>query len=162
MDVDFSKEAREFLDSHPQEAMKKAPLEDRVSSFLEAKASIHNEKYDQKVSLDQLKSVFNRGQAVTDWVYCANKSTMQWAFARVNNFLHMNEGKKVAKAYRVADRDIAEGELEYEVEDEGRGYFDYNDLSFAVARIDLKKAGISDQEANRKLENFVGLKYESE
>lgn len=162
MDVDFSDEARKFLASHPPQEVEHLPLDERVSLFLESKANLHNAKHNKKVTLDQLKSVFNRGQAVTDWVYCAHKSNMQWAFARVNNFLYMNQGQKVSKAYRIADRDIAEGELEYEVEDEGKGFFDYKELDFAIARLDLKKAGISDEEANNKLEGFAGLKYEEE
>ncbi len=157
MDVDFSNEARKFLNNHSQKDDVNASLEERVSILLESKVKLHNDNHATKVTLEQLKSVFNRGQAVTDWIYCANKSSMQWAFARVNKFLHMQEGQKVSKAYRISDRDIAEGELEYETEDHGKGYFDYTELDFAVARLDIKKACISEIEADKKLTGLVGL-----
>ena len=164
MEVDFSSEARNFLETRKNQSidvdLSELSLDERVLSLLEAKASAHNSKFDNKVNLDQLKSVYNRGQDITDWVYCANKSTMQWAFARVNQFLYMQQGQKVEKAYRIADRDIAEGDLEYESEDVGKGYFGYKDLDFAVARLDLKKLKVSEEEANTKLEKFQGLIFD--
>lgn len=162
MDVDFSQEAKRFLEAYPQKQPEVLPLEQRVLLALEAKANLHNEKFDRKVTVEQLVSVYNRGQAVTDWVYSASKSVMQWAFARVNNFLYMHEGKTVDKSYKIADRDIADGELEYEAEDEGKGYFKYRELDFAAARIDIKKFGILESEADIKITDLQGLVFNKE
>jgi hypothetical protein len=159
MDVDFSLEARQFLEAHPKEKLEGLSLDERVSKLLEAKARLHNEHFDKKISSEQLETVFNRGQAVTDWVYCASKSNMQWSFARVNKFIYMHQDKKVGKSYRCADRDIAEGELEYETEMAGQGYHDYTDLDFAVARLDLKNIQVSEDESNRKIKGLLGMKF---
>lgn len=162
MDVDFSQEARKFLEAHPQSEDQPLSLEDRISDYLEVKANLHNDNFNDKVTVDQLKSVFNRGQSVTDSVYCVGKSTMQWAFARVNNFLYMHEGKKVSKAYRIADRDIADGDLEYDVETSDKVFFDYQELDFAVARLDIKKAGVSEKESNSYIKGLQGLTLSEE
>lgn len=162
MDVDFSLEARKFFEAHPPEKLEELSLKDRVRQLLSAKASIHNEKFEKKISLEQLETVFNRGQAITDWVYCASKSNMQWAFARVNKFIYMHQGRQVGKSYRAADRDIAEGELAYEVEHEGQGYHNFTELDFAIARLDLKNIGVKEQEANEKIEGLQGMEFNKE
>ena len=162
MDVDFSLEARKFFEAYPPEKLEELSLKDRVSQLLISKANLHNQKFDKKINPEQLETVFNRGQAVTDWVYCASKSNMQWAFARVNKFIYMHQGRNVGKSYRSADRDIAEGELEYEVENEGQGYHNFTELDFAVARLDLKNIGVTAEEANQKIEGLQGMKFEKE
>ena len=162
MDVDFSLEAKKFFEAHPPEKLEKLSLKDRVCQLLIAKANLHNKKFDKKIKPEQLETVFNRGQAVTDWVYCASKSNMQWAFARVNKFIYMHQDRKVGKSYRSADRDVAEGELEYEVENEGQGYHNFTELDFAVARLDLNNIGVTTEEANQKIEGLQGMKFEKE
>lgn len=141
---------------------KSSDLLSKVNDALEAKASAHNARYESKVSVEQLKSVFNRGLAATDWVFRAGKSKFQWAFARVNNFLYMHEGKLVNKFYRLADRDIANNQQMFASEKEGEGFYDYRELDFAVARLDIKKAGITEEEAEVQLDGLVGLPLQSE
>jgi len=58
MDVDFSLEARQFLEAHPKEKLEGLSLDERVSKLLEAKARLHNEHFDKKISSEQLETVF--------------------------------------------------------------------------------------------------------
>jgi hypothetical protein len=63
-------------------------------------------------------------------------------------------GGKVKKSYRAADSDIARGSEKYYNEEVGQEYIDFSDLNFTMAKIDLLKAGISEEEMNSEAEDL--------
>ena len=183
MEYDFSKEAKEFLES--QSAKRPGPksgaqtpakksekkegssknekgsagkdgksitFSEKVINSLKNKVKEHNEKHSKKVTLAQLKKIYRRGAGAFSSSHRPGKTRGQWAMARVNMFLKMVRGGKVKKSYRAADQDVAKGSEEYYLEKEGEAFYDFEDIEFNLAKIDLLKAGIEvwdqDQEAD--------------
>lgn len=128
---------------------KNITFSEKVITALENKVKEHNSKYSNKVSLTQLKKVYRRGAGAFSSSHRPNKTRGQWAMARVNMFLKMMKGDKVKDAYRRADQDVAKGSDEYYLEEEGLAFIDFDELDFALARIDLTNVDAfeeSDQE----------------
>jgi len=130
---------------------KKITFSDKVISALSTKVKEHNEKHSKKVTLSQLKKVYRRGAGAFSSSHRPGMTRGQWAMARVNMFLKMTRGGKVKKSYKAADKDVSKGSEEYYLEKEGEAFFDFEDIDFHLAKIDLVKAGIDvwdqDQEA---------------
>jgi hypothetical protein len=130
---------------------KKITFSDKVISALSTKVKEHNEKHSKKVTLAQLKKVYRRGAGAFSSSHRPGMTRGQWAMARVNMFLKMTRGGKVKKSYKAADKDVSKGSEEYYLEKEGEAFFDFEDIDFHLAKIDLVKAGIDvwdqDQEA---------------
>lgn len=182
MNCDFSKELREMMPSlankrsgpkssaqtpAPKKEQKKGSdknksgsagkdggkitFSEQVTQALKSKVEEHNKKYSRKVSLSQLKKVYRRGAGAYSTSHRPNKTRAQWSMARVNAFLTMMRGGKVKKSYREADQDIAKGSCE---SCDINFYGDFDELDFALARIDLKKYTISNEEEDFDLEDF--------
>jgi len=184
MEYDFSKEAKDFLESQsakrsgpksgaqtpakPSERKKgsdknekgsagkdgkKITFSEKVVTALKNKVKEHNEKHSKKVTLSQLKKVYRRGAGAFSSSHRPNKTRGQWAMARVNMFLKMMRGGQVKKAYRAADQDIAKGSEDYYLEEEGRAFVDFDELDFALARLDFFKMNAS-EESNQDIEDI--------
>lgn len=127
----------------------KIEFAEKIVNSLQEKVSSHNEKYDKKVSLSQLKKVYRRGLGAFSSSHRPNQSRSSWAMARVNMFLKMMRGGKVKDSYRAADQDVASGsELYYEQNSEDC-FWEFDSIDFDLARIDLIKANVDlDDEAN--------------
>lgn len=132
----------------------KITFSEKIVEALKNKVKEHNEKYDKKVSLDQLKKVYRRGAGAFSSTHRPNKTRGQWAMARVNMFLKMMSGQSVKDAYRKADQDIAKGSQEYYCESEAEIFWQFDELDFALARMDLKNAGVNPEEANDEIEDI--------
>ena len=136
---------------------KKAPkitFSEKVVTALKNKVKEHNSKYSKKVTLGQLKKVYRRGAGAFSSSHRPGKSRGQWAMARVNTFLRMVRGGKVKKSYRAADSDIARGSEEYYNEEVGQEYIDFSELNFTMAKIDLLKAGVTEEEMDSEAEDL--------
>ena len=136
---------------------KKSPsitFSEKIVTSLKNKVKEHNAKYSKKVTLGQLKKVYRRGAGAFSSSHRPGKSRGQWAMARVNTFLKMVRGGKVKESYRAADGDIARGSEDYYNEKIGEAYVDYNELEFGLAKIDLLKANISEDEMNQDIEDI--------
>ena len=184
MEYDFSKEAKDFLESQsakrsgpksssqtpsePSERKegssknekgsagkdgKKITFSEKVLTALKNKVKEHNEKYSKKASLSQLKKIYRRGAGAFSSSHRPNKTRGQWAMARVNTFLKMLRGGKVKKSYRAADQDVAEGSEEYYIEEQGKGFVDFDELDFALARLDFVKVDAS-SESDQEIEDI--------
>ena len=127
----------------------KIEFAEKITNSLQEKVTSHNEKYDKKVSLSQLKKVYRRGLGAFSSSHRPNQSRSSWAMARVNMFLKMMRGGKVKDSYRAADQDVASGsELYYEQNSEDC-FWEFDSIDFDLARIDLIKANVDlDNEAN--------------
>ena len=131
----------------------KITFSEKVTTALKNKVKQHNEKHSRKVTLGQLKRVYRRGAGAFSTSHRPGQSRGSWAMARVNMFLKMMRGGKVKKSYRAADQDIAKGSVDENTNDydSNLDFWDYEDIEFDLARIDLIKAGIDvwdqDQEA---------------
>lgn len=133
--------------NEPGSAAAAITFSDKVTQSLKNKVKEHNEKYSKKVTLSQLKKVYRRGAGAFSSSHRPGKSRGQWAMARVNTFLKMMRGGKVKDSYRKADQDIAKASeeevLNLTVESV---YGDYDNIEFALAKIDLLAAGASTSE----------------
>jgi hypothetical protein len=127
----------------------KIEFSEKITNSLQEKVRSHNEKYDKKVSLSQLKKVYRRGLGAFSSSHRPGQSRGSWAMARVNMFLKMMRGGKVKDSYRAADQDVASGsELYYEQKPEDV-FWEFDSIDFDLARIDLIKANVDlDDEAN--------------
>ncbi|MDB4317747.1 hypothetical protein N9973_00455 [bacterium] len=132
---------------------KKISFSEKVVTSLKNKVKEHNERYSKKVSLTQLKKVYRRGAGAFSSSHRPNKTRGQWAMARVNMFLKMVRGGSVKKAYRAADQDIAKGSEDYYVEESENAFFDFDELDFALARLDFIKMEAS-HESNQDIEDI--------
>ena len=184
MEYDFSKEAKEFLESQsakrsgpksgaqtpakPSERKKgssknekgsagkdgkKITFSEKVVTALKNKVKEHNEKHSKKVTLSQLKKIYRRGAGAFSSSHRPNKTRGQWAMARVNMFLKMMRGGKVKKSYRAADQDVARGSEDYYVEELGRAFVDYEEIDFALARLDFVRMDAS-SESDQDIEDI--------
>jgi hypothetical protein len=185
MEYDFSKEAKDFLESQsakrsgpkgeaqtpskPSERKKgssknkkgsaagkdgkKITFSEKVVTALKNKVKEHNEKYSKKVSLTQLKKIYRRGAVAFSSSHRPGKTRGQWAMARVNMFLKMVRGGKVKKSYRAADQDVARGSEEYYIEEQDKAFVDFDELDFALARLDFVKIDAS-AESNQEIEDI--------
>ena len=184
MEYDFSKEAKNFLESQsakrsgpksgaqtpskPSERKKgssknekgsagkdgkKITFSEKVITALKNKVKEHNEKHSKKATLGQLKKIYRRGAGAFSSSHRPNKTRGQWAMARVNMFLKMLRGGKVKKSYRAADQDVAKGSEEYYIEEQGKGFVDFDELDFALARLDFVKIEAS-TESDQDIEDI--------
>ena len=121
---------------------------DKIFAILQHKVGDHNEKYSQKLTLNQLIRVYKRGEKITTSMFTPSVSTAHWAMARVNLFLKLAQERKVNKDYQKRDDDILKGtEFSY-TQERKEVYWEFDQLDFTVARTDLLLAHISDKEAN--------------
>ena len=184
MEYDFSKEAKDFLESQsakrsgpksgaqtpakPSERKKgssknekgsagkdgkKITFSEKVVTALKNKVKEHNEKHSKKVTLSQLKKIYRRGAGAFSSSHRPNKTRGQWAMARVNMFLKMMRGGKVKKSYRAADQDVARGSEDYYIEELGRAFVDYEEIDFALARLDFVRIDAS-SESHQDIEDI--------
>jgi len=58
-------------------------------------------------------------------------------------FLKMLRGGKVKESYRAADQDVAKGSEEYYIEEQDKAFVDFDELDFALARLDFVKVDAS-------------------
>jgi len=153
MEYDFSDQAKEFLGSSKN---KKEPVvfSSKIIAFLESKVERHNNRRSEKVTLDQIKKVYRRGSVAFSSSHRPGKSRAQWAIARVNAFLKMASGGEVKESYRAADGDIARGSEDYYNEQVGEAYVDFDEVEFGLAKIDLLKANICENEMDQDIEDI--------
>lgn len=104
-----------------------------------------------KISLDQLKMVYLRGQWASFSNFLPGKTCGQWAIARVNFFLKLVRNDNIKISYSKRDLDILQRELKYYVEEEWACFSDFEELDFVLARLDLLKFHVSDQESDKEL-----------
>tara|TARA_R100001377_G_scaffold57793_1_gene34506 strand:- start:26 stop:916 length:891 start_codon:yes stop_codon:yes gene_type:complete len=158
MEYDFSDKAKGFLQNQTPDGSSKSGRDssvgDKVVVSLKNKVKEYNEKYPQKVTLEQLKKVYRRGEGASSSGHRPGKNIGQWAMARVNTFLKMVSGGKVKESYRAADGDIARGSEDYYVEEIGSAFIDYDEVEFGLAKIDLLRAGISELDMDQDIEDI--------
>jgi len=144
---DSKERAKENLEKDDEKEIVKAEItfNDRIITSLKKKVEEHNSKHSKKVSVSQLKKVYRRGLGAFSSSHRPGKSRQQWAMARVNTFLKMMRGDKVKDAYRAADGDIARGS---EVFDHDQSYYDFEEIEWQLAHINLIEAGVSEDEMN--------------
>ena len=122
---------------------------DKIFAILQHKVEDHNEKYSQKLTLNQLIRVYKRGEKITTSMFTPSVSIAHWAMARVNLFLKLAQERKVNKDYQKRDDDILKGtEFSY-AQEQNEDFWEFHQLDFTVARTDLLLASITDGEANQ-------------
>jgi hypothetical protein len=127
---------------------------EKVTVSLQNKVKEHNEKYDKKVTLSQLKKIYRRGAGAFSSSHRPGKTRGQWAMARVNMFLKMVRGGKVKDSYRQADQDVSKGHDLYYLERAEDSFWDFEDIEFDLAKLDLIYAGIDVQDQDQEAEDL--------
>jgi hypothetical protein len=142
-------------DSASSDSDSKIVFTEKIINSLQQKVSDHNEKYDKKVTLNQLKKVYRRGLGAFSASHRPGQTRNSWAMARVNMFLKMQKGSKVKDSYRAADQDIARGEELYYEQKPEDCFWQFDSIDFDLARIDLIKAGVNlEQEGDIELDDI--------
>src|SRR5210317_1101150 len=126
---------------------------EKVIQSLKTKVAEHNKKHSKKVTLGQLKKIYRRGAGAFSSSHRPGKTRGQWAMARVNMFLKMMRGGKVKKSYRAADQDVERGSEDYYIEELGRAFVDYEEIDFALARLDFVRMDAS-SESDQDIEDI--------
>ena len=144
---DAKERAKENLEKKDEKEVVKAEISfnDKIINSLKKKVEDHNSKHSKKVSVSQLKKVYRRGLGAFSSSHRPGKSRQQWAMARVNTFLKMMRGEKVKDAYKAADGDIARGS---EAFDHNHDFYDFEDIEWQLAHINLIEAGVLEEEMN--------------
>ena len=125
----------------------KSSFSDKIYTCLAAKVIKFNEENQPRVTLDQLIRVYKRGDKTSRVFFSFDKSTAQWAMARVNMFLRLSSDRRVADSYRLQDLDISEGRDRTYHQEEAEPFWRFSDLDFTMARSDLLLSHITDKEA---------------
>jgi len=146
-----SKNAKDSASSSEESSI---TFSDKVTKALQNKAKEHNEKYDKKVTLSQLKKIYRRGAGAFSSSHRVGMTRGGWAMARVNMFLKMLRGGAVKDSYRKADQDVAQGHDLYYIEREGEAFWDFEDIEFYLAKLDLITAEIKVCEQNQEAEDL--------
>jgi hypothetical protein len=161
MELDFSNQIKEFLLSESHQELdnnykknKGLSISDKLEESLSRKVEDHNNKFEKKVSLAQLKKVYRRGAGAFSSSHRPGRTRSQWAMARVNMFLKMQKGGKVKDSYKVADQDIAKDSEIYFLEKEGEAFIGFQDIEFDLAHLDLIAAGIDINDQDKDAEEL--------
>ncbi len=125
----------------------KSSFSDKIYSCLAAKVIKFNEENTPRVTLNQLIRVYKRGEKTATVFFSFDKSTAQWAMARVNMFLRLSSDRLVADSYRFQDLDISEGTDRTYYQEESEPFWNFSELDFTMARSDLLLVHITDEEA---------------
>jgi len=122
---------------------------EKLYKCLVGKVLKFNDKNKYKLTVEKLIRVYKRGEKVADTNWQPQKTTAQWAMARVNMFLELSAGRKVKKDYRFHDIDIIEGTDRTHQQEEADPFWNFNNLDFTSARTDLLLAKITDSESEK-------------
>jgi len=152
MEYDFSDQIKDLAKNSKRSSC--VSFTECISSILEAKEKEYNEENENQITLDQLKKVYRRGSAVYSHSHLIDKTRGQLALARVNNFLKLSKGREVSDSYRLADKDILEGEETYYIETPSKAFVGFTDLELDLACIDLIKAGVEKWDQNQEAEEL--------
>ena len=125
----------------------KSSFSDKIYTCLAAKVIKFNEENQPRVTLDQLIRVYKRGEKTSRVFFSFDKSTAQWAMARVNMFLRLSSDRQVADSYRFLDLDISQGTDRTYYQEEAEPFWKFSELDFTMARSDLLLVHITDEEA---------------
>ena len=125
----------------------KSSFSDKIYSCLAAKVIKFNEENTPRVTLNQLIRVYKRGEKTATVFFSFDKSTAQWAMARVNMFLRLSSDRLVADSYRFQDLDIFAGTDRTYYQEESEPFWNFSELDFTMARSDLLLVHITDEEA---------------
>lgn len=152
MEYDFSDQIKDLAKNSKRSSC--VSFAECISSILEAKEKQYNEENENQITLDQLKKVYRRGSAVYSHSHLIDKTRGQLALARVNNFLKLSKGREVSDSYRLADKDILEGEETYYIETPSKSFVGFTDLELDLACIDLIKAGVEKWDQDQEVEEL--------
>ena len=122
---------------------------DKIYKCLVGKVLKFNEQNDSKISVDQLIRIYKRGEKATDTMWQPQKTTAQWAMARVNMFLDLSSGRTVREDYKFHDIDVIEGTDRTHDQESADPFWNFTNLDFTSARTDLLLSEISDSEGEK-------------
>ncbi len=121
---------------------------DRIYKCLVGKVLRFNQDNDFQITIDHLVRVYKRGEKAAATLWQPQKTTAQWAIARVNVFLKLAANRKVSKDYKPHDIDVIKGTDKTHQQEEADPFWNFSNLDFVSARTDLLLANIVDSEAD--------------
>jgi len=121
----------------------------KIQDCLSCKVDDFNRSNTKSISLNQLVTVYKRGEKAAETNWMPHKSTAQWAMARVNMFLRLSSAKPVNDDYVFYDFDIySNTERTYE-QAKASPFWQFSNGDFELARTDLLLSHITDKEADK-------------
>ncbi len=124
---------------------------EKILGVLSKKVEEHNEKYSHQTTLEQLITIYKRGEKVTSSIYRPAISKAQWALARVNLFLQGASERSLDAVYKNTDGDILEQRPITYIDEASEFFWEFRESDLTIARTDLLLGGISDDEAAQTL-----------
>lgn len=122
---------------------------EKIYKCLVGKVLKFNKENKSKITVDKLIRVYKRGEKAADINWQPQKTTAQWAMARVNMFLKLSAGRKVNKDYKFHDIDIVEGTDRTHKQESADPFWHFTNLDFTSARTDLLLVNVCDSEAEK-------------
>ena len=123
----------------------------KILTLLSQKVEEHNEKYSHQITLEELITIYKRGEKVTSSIYRPTISTAQWALARVNLFLQGASERSLDTIYKNTDEDILEHRPATYIDEASEFFWEFSDSDLTIARTDLLLGGITDSDAAQTL-----------
>ena len=122
---------------------------DKIYKCLVGKVLKFNQQNESQVSIHQLIRIYKRGEKAADIMWQPQKTTAQWAMARVNMFLKLVSGKKVDDSYKFHDMDIIKGTDKSYTQEDSEPVWKFSNKDFLISRSDLLLSHITDEEAEK-------------
>ena len=121
----------------------------KIQDCLSCKVDDFNRINSKNITIDQLITIYKRGEKAAESNWRPNKSTAQWAMARVNMFLRLSAEKPVNDAYVFYDFDVYSNTSRTYEQAQASPFWQFSNGDFESARTALLLAHITDKEAEK-------------
>jgi hypothetical protein len=121
---------------------------DKILAILSKKVERHNRKHSHQVTLEELITIYKRGEKVTSSIYRPTVSSAQWALARVNLFLRGASECSLGAAHS-NDQDILERRPITYIDEASECFYEFKEIDLTIARTDLLLGGITDKDGQQ-------------
>jgi len=123
-------------------------LSDKILALLSKKVEQHNKKHSHQVTLEELITIYKRGEKATSSIYRPTVSTAQWALARVNLFL-CDASNRSLGAVHSNDQDILERRPITYIDEASECFYQFKEIDLTIARTDLLLGGVTDKDGQQ-------------
>ena len=121
---------------------------DKILAILSKKVEQHNKKHSHEVTLEELITIYKRGEKATSSIYRPTVSSAQWALARVNLFL-CGASNRYLGAVHSNDQDILEKRPITYIDEASECFCEFKEIDLTIARTDLLLGGITDKDGQQ-------------
>ena len=121
---------------------------DKILAILSKKVEQHNKNHSHEVTLEELITIYKRGEKATSSIYRPTVSSAQWALARVNLFL-CDASNRSLGAVHSNDQDILERRPITYIDEASECFYQFKEIDLTIARTDLLLGGVTDKDGQQ-------------